>query len=64
MGVNPAALAPHEIAAHMLCEVEDDNSMTYLWKGTPILFVHPEPVQRGTETSTVWRMFTRDDPDA
>lgn len=63
MGVNPASLEPHEITTHMLCRVEDDNSMTYLWKGTPLLYVTPEPAQRGEERSVVWRMFTRDDPD-
>lgn len=63
LGINAVALEPHEIAAHMVCQVEDDNSMTYLWKGEPILYVTPEVVWRGEERSVMWRMFTRDDPD-
>ncbi len=63
-GVDPAALAPHEIAAHMLCQMEDDGSMTSVWTGEPLLFVTPETIRRGEERSTLWRMFTRDDPSA
>ena len=57
LGEHPAALAPDVIAANMRCEVEDDYSMTYSWKGTPILHVRPEAREGGV----YWRMFTRED---
>ena len=56
LGENPAALDPEAIVAHMRCEVQDDHSMTYIWKGLPILHVQPEE----TETGVHWRMFTRE----
>lgn len=60
-GVNPAALSPEEIAGGMTCRVAPDNSLTYLWRGAPILYVTPE-VKSGPEgESVLWRMFTRDD---
>lgn len=61
LGVNPRALAPEDIAAQMHCHIAPDNSMTYLWKGTPILYVTPEKRQRNGEDSVLWRMFTKDD---
>lgn len=60
-GINPRALAPEDIAAHMHCHLAPDGSMTYLWKGDPILYVTPEKKLRNGETSVLWRMFTRDD---
>lgn len=60
-GVDPAALSPRDIAADMVCRVAPDNSLTYLWRGTPLLHVTPE-VQSGPDGESVrWRMFTRDD---
>lgn len=57
LGDAPAGLAPDAIAANMRCEVADDDSMTYSWKGVPILHVRPE----AREGSVYWRMFTRED---
>ena len=56
LGENPATLRPEEIAADMRCEVQDDYSMTYSWKGLPILHVQPETDEDGVR----WRMFTRE----
>ena len=58
LGENPRTFKPEEIAANMECEVQDDNSMTYIWKGLPILHVQPEPTENGVH----WRMFTREEP--
>lgn len=58
LGEHPARLAPDQIAAHMVCEVQDDYSLTYIWKGTPILHARPEADADGV----TWRMFTREDP--
>lgn len=55
LGENPQSLEPAEIAKHMVCEVQDDSSMTYIWKGTPILHVQPEK----DEDMVRWRMFTK-----
>ena len=64
IGVNPRSLTPEEIASYMHCHIAPDNSMTYLWKGEPILYVTPETKTRDGEESVLWRMFTRDDmPD-
>ena len=57
MGEDPSKLAPEAIAANMRCEVQDDFSMTYIWKGTPILHVQPETDEDGV----TWRMFTREE---
>ena len=60
-GVNPAALSPQDIAEGMLCRVAPDNSLTYIWRGEPLLYVTPE-LKTGPEgESVLWRMFTRDD---
>ena len=60
-GVNPAALSPQDIAEGMLCRVAPDNSLTYIWRGEPLLYVTPE-IKTGPEgESVLWRMFTRDD---
>ena len=62
LGVNPRKLAPEDIAAHMHCHLAPDGSMTYLWKGEPMLHVMPEKlVDENGETSVLWRMFTKDD---
>lgn len=61
LGVNPASLSPRDIAEGMLCRIAPDNSLTYEWRGRPLLYVTPEP-RRGPEgESVLWRMFTRDD---
>lgn len=57
IGVNAARLEPHEIAAGMACNVGPDNSMTYFWRGEPLLRIVPEQSDGGV----AWRMFTRDD---
>ena len=62
LGVNPRKLPPEEIAANMHCHLAPDGSMTYLWKGEPILHVTPEKlVDEHGEESVLWRMFTQDD---
>ena len=61
LGVNPRSLTPEEIASYMHCYIAPDNSMTYLWKGEPILYVTPEIKMRDGEESVLWRMFTKDD---
>ena len=63
LGVRVSALEPHEIAAGMSCEIGDDNSLTYSWKGVPLLHVSPEIIRRDGEDVVRWRMFTRDDPE-
>lgn len=76
-GVNPKNLQPQEIAANMVCQIGDDNSMLYCWKGQPILRVVPEIHAAGTdnknalpnntdnngiqEHSVIWRMFTAEE---
>lgn len=62
LGVNPRKLAPEEIAANMHCHLAPDGSMTYLWKGEPMLHVTPQKLvdENGGE-SVLWRMFTKDD---
>ena len=42
LGVNPRKLAPEEIAANMHCHLAPNGSMTYIWKGEPMLHVTPE----------------------
>ena len=62
LGVNPRKLAPEEIAANMHCHLAPDGSMTYLWKGEPMLYITPEKLVDEDGTSSVlWRMFTKDD---
>ena len=62
LGVNPRKLAPEEIAANMHCHLAPNGSMTYLWKGEPMLHITPEKLvdENGAE-SVLWRMFTKDD---
>ena len=62
LGVNPRKLAPEEIAANMHCHLAPNGSMTYLWKGKPMLHITPEKLvdENGAE-SVLWRMFTKDD---
>ncbi len=61
-GVNPRTLSPEDIAANMHCHLAPDGSMTYLWKGGPILHVTPEKlVDENGQNSVLWRMFTKDD---
>ena len=62
LGVNPRKLAPEDIAANMHCHLAPNGSMTYLWKGEPMLHVTPEKLvdESGAE-SVLWRMFTKDD---
>ena len=61
-GVNPRTLSPEEIAANMHCHLAPNGSMTYLWKGEPMLHITPEKLvdENGAE-SVLWRMFTKDD---
>ena len=62
LGVNPRKLAPEDIAANMHCHLAPDGSMTYIWKGEPMLHVMPEKlVDESGEESVLWRMFTKDD---
>ena len=62
LGVNPRKLAPEDIAANMHCHLAPNGSMTYLWKGEPMLHITPEKLvdESGAE-SVLWRMFTKDD---
>ena len=62
LGVNPRKLEPEEIATNMHCHLAPDGSMTYLWKGEPMLHITPEKLvdESGAE-SVLWRMFTKDD---
>ena len=60
-GINPRTLPPEDIAANMKCYIAPDNSMTYLWKNEPSLYVTPEKREQDGETSVLWRMFTKDD---
>lgn len=57
LGVDVAALEPHEIAADMHCDIWPDQTLLYAWKETPILRVVPERYDDGT---VQWRMFTSD----
>ncbi len=59
LGVTLTELQPHEIAAHMRCEVYPDESMVYMWKGEYLLRVVPEKNDAGEVLR--WRMFTRND---
>lgn len=59
LGVDVAKLEPHEIALGMRCGVHPDGSLSYMWKGAPLLDVEPEKQPDGT---VVWRFFTRDTP--
>ena len=62
LGVNPRKLAPEEIAANMHCHLAPNGSMTYIWKGEPMLHITPEKlVDEKGEESVLWRMFTKDD---
>ena len=62
LGVNPRKLAPEDIAANMHCHLAPDGSMTYIWKGEPMLHVMPEKLMdENGEESVLWRMFTKDD---
>ena len=62
LGVNPRKLAPEEIAASMHCHLAPNGSMTYIWKGEPMLHITPEKlVDENGEESVLWRMFTKDD---
>lgn len=60
-GVNPAALSPQDIVEGMVCALAPDNSMTYIWRGTPLLYVIPEQKSGPDGDAVVWRMFTQDD---
>lgn len=59
LGVDIGKLQPHEIAQGMHCGVHSDGSMSYMWKGAPILDVEPEKQPDG---NIIWRFFTRDTP--
>ena len=60
LGVNPRKLAPEDIAANMHCHLAPDGSMTYLWKGEPMLHVMPEKlVDENGEESVLWRQRDR-----
>ncbi len=61
LGVNPTTLSPHEIAAHMNCDVWPDKTMVYSWKEVPILRV--TPVQKD-DGSVSWRMFTGEEVES
>lgn len=58
LGETPGAIAPHDMAANMRCEIWPDDTMIYMWKTLPILRVSAE---RHDDGSVTWRMFTRDD---
>lgn len=60
-GVNPAHLSPQDIMEFMTCALAPDNSMTYAWKGQPLLYVAPEILEGPDGVSVLWRMFTADD---
>lgn len=59
LGDDPDLLSPHEISANMTCGVHAGGSLSYAWKGTPILDVDPELMPDG---SIRWRFFTREAP--
>ena len=62
LGVNPRKLSPEDIAANMHCHLAPNGSMTYLWKGEPMLHITPEKlVDENGKESVLWRMFTKDD---
>lgn len=63
LGVNPSALSPQDIMEGMHCGLAPDQSMTYAWKGRPILHVRPEIKDGPDGRSVLWRMFTADDQD-
>ena len=58
-GVDVSVLAPHEITAGMHCAVYPDGSLSYSWKGQPLLSAEPEELADG---SIAWRFFTRPEP--
>ena len=58
MGEDPEKIQPHEYAAQMRCEVQDDGAMIYLWREMPILRMVPEKQEDG---KIYWRMFTPDE---
>lgn len=60
-GVSLAALSPQDIAEGMVCTLAPDNSMTYIWRGDPVLHVVPEQKSGPDGDSVLWRMFTQDD---
>lgn len=59
MGEDPDMLPPHFISEHMRCGVHAGGSLSYSWKGLPLLDVDPELMPDG---SVRWRFFTRDTP--
>lgn len=60
MGERVSGLDPGQIAEHMFCELHEDGSLTYAWKGQPILHVLPE-VLDDEPGHVIWRMFTKED---
>lgn len=58
-GEDPDNIPPHVIAGHMQCGVHKSGSLSYVWKGEPILDVDPELQEDG---SIRWRFFTRNTP--
>ncbi len=59
MGEDISLLEPHEISRHMHCGVHESGSLSYVWKGMPLLDVDPETQPDGT---IHWRFFTRETP--
>lgn len=58
-GVDVSILAPHDITAGMHCAVYPDGSLSYSWKGHPLLSVEPEEQVDG---GVIWRFFTNPEP--
>ena len=58
-GVDVSILAPHEISAGMHCAVYPDGSLSYSWKGQPLLSAEPEEQLDG---GVIWRFFTNPEP--
>ncbi len=59
LGVDVAALPPHEISRNMTCAVHSSGALSYAWQGRPLLDVEPEAVDGG---GVRWRFFTREVP--
>ena len=58
LGENPDEIENHEFVSQMRCEVHNDGTMVYFWRGMPILRLVPE---KGDEGTTYWRIFTQEE---
>ncbi len=58
LGENPDEIEGHEFAGQMRCEVHNDGTMVYFWRGMPILRLVSEKSEEGT---TYWHIFTQEE---